>query len=37
MKKIVEAIVDYYQECLNQQLINFKKPDVNQIGKIQVI
>lgn len=33
LKKIVEGIVDYYQECLNQQLTDFKKPDVSQIGK----
>lgn len=33
LKKIVEAIVDYYQECLNQHLVDFKKPDINQIGK----
>ncbi|KAK6631025.1 hypothetical protein RUM44_003197 [Polyplax serrata] len=33
LKKIVEAIVDYYQECLNQHLVDFKKPDINQIAE----
>lgn len=33
LKKIVEAIVDYYQECLNQQLTDFKKPDVGLIAE----
>lgn len=33
LKKIVDYILDYYQECLNQQLSNFSKPDVGKIGK----
>uniref|UniRef100_A0A1B6DZC8 Protein hook n=2 Tax=Clastoptera arizonana TaxID=38151 RepID=A0A1B6DZC8_9HEMI len=32
LKKIVEAIMDYYQECFNQPLSEFGKPDVNKIG-----
>ena len=32
LKKIVEGIVDYYQECLNQHLNDFSKPDVAKIG-----
>ncbi|XP_011687312.1 PREDICTED: protein Hook homolog 3 [Wasmannia auropunctata] len=33
MKKIVEAVVEYYAECLNQQLAGFVKPDANKIGE----
>jgi protein HOOK3 len=32
LKKIVQGIVDYYQECLNQHLTDFNRPDVNKIG-----
>ncbi|PSN52024.1 Protein Hook 3 [Blattella germanica] len=34
LKKIVEGIVDYYQECLNQHLNDFSKPDVVKIEYI---
>ena len=33
LKKIVQGIVDYYQECLNQHLTDFSRPDVVKIGK----
>ncbi|XP_069694315.1 protein Hook homolog 3-like [Periplaneta americana] len=33
LKKILEGIVDYYQECLNQHLTDFSKPDVVKIGE----
>ena len=32
LKKIVEGIDDYYQECLNQHLTDFSRPDVSKIG-----
>ena len=32
LKKIVQGIVDYYQECLNQHLTDFSRPDVIKIG-----
>ena len=32
LKKIVQGIVDYYQECLNQHLTDFSRPDVVKIG-----
>jgi hypothetical protein len=32
LKKIVQGIVDYYQECLNQHLTDFSRLDVNKIG-----
>jgi len=33
LKKIVQGIVDYYQEYLNQHLTDFSRPDVNKIGE----
>ncbi|CAK9806252.1 Protein Hook homolog [Anthophora quadrimaculata] len=33
LKKIVEAIMEYYIECLNQQLSGYIKPDANKIGE----
>lgn len=33
LKKIVQGIVDYYQECLNQHLTDFSRPDVVKIGE----
>ncbi|OAD59735.1 Protein Hook like protein [Eufriesea mexicana] len=33
LKKIVEAIMEYYIECLNQQLPGYIKPDANKIGE----
>ncbi|PNF37389.1 Hook-like protein 3 [Cryptotermes secundus] len=33
LKKIVQGIVDYYQECLNQHLTDFNRPDVGEIGE----
>ncbi|XP_058793977.1 protein Hook homolog 3-like [Phymastichus coffea] len=33
LKKIVEAVIEYYVECLNQQLIGYVKPDVQKIGE----
>ncbi|KAG5332467.1 HOOK protein, partial [Acromyrmex charruanus] len=33
MKKIVEAVMEYYVECLNQQLSNYVKPDATKIGE----
>jgi len=32
LKKIVQGIVDYYQECLNLHLTDFSRPDVVKIG-----
>jgi len=32
LKKIVQRIVDYYQECLNQHLTDFSRDDVVKIG-----
>jgi hypothetical protein len=32
LKKIVQGIVEYYQECLNQHLTDFSRPDVGEIG-----
>lgn len=32
MKKIVEAVMEYYVECLNQQLSGYGKPDATKIG-----
>ncbi|KAL0133742.1 hypothetical protein PUN28_001009 [Cardiocondyla obscurior] len=32
MKKIVEAVIEYYMECLNQQLTGYIKPDATKIG-----
>jgi heme exporter protein D len=32
LKKIVQGFVDYYQECLNQHLTDFSRPDVFKIG-----
>jgi protein HOOK3 len=34
LKKIVQGIVDYYQECLNQHLTDFSRPDVVKIGNM---
>ncbi|XP_071571680.1 protein Hook homolog 3 [Temnothorax nylanderi] len=33
MKKIVEAVMEYYVECLNQQLSGYAKPDASKIGE----
>ncbi|XP_070164558.1 protein Hook homolog 3 [Polyergus mexicanus] len=33
MKKIVEAVMEYYLECLNQQLSGYVKPDAIKIGE----
>lgn len=33
MKKIVEAVMEYYMECLNQQLSGYVKPDAIKIGE----
>ncbi|XP_011162542.1 protein Hook homolog 3 [Solenopsis invicta] len=33
MKKIVEAVMEYYVECLNQQLTGYVKPDATKIGE----
>ncbi|XP_024885473.1 protein Hook homolog 3 [Temnothorax curvispinosus] len=33
MKKIVEAVMEYYVECLNQQLSGYAKPDAGKIGE----
>jgi len=33
MKKIVEAVMEYYVECLNQQLSGYVKPDATRIGE----
>ncbi|XP_034945483.1 protein Hook homolog 3 [Chelonus insularis] len=33
LKKIVEAVMEYYSECLNQPLVNFIKPDASKIGE----
>lgn len=33
LKKIVQGIVDYYQECINLHLTDFSKPDVVKIGE----
>lgn len=32
LKKILEQVLDYYQEYFNQPLVDFKKPDVTKIG-----
>lgn len=32
LKKIVETVMDYYVECLNQQLSGYIKPDAIKIG-----
>ncbi|XP_077261467.1 hook microtubule tethering protein [Temnothorax americanus] len=33
VKKIVEAVMEYYVECLNQQLSGYAKPDAGKIGE----
>nr|XP_003706672.1 PREDICTED: protein Hook homolog 3 [Megachile rotundata] len=33
LKKIVEAVMEYYIECLNQQLSGYIKPDATKIGE----
>lgn len=33
LKKIIEAVIEYYVECLNQQLLGFAKPDATKIGE----
>ncbi|XP_015599501.1 protein Hook homolog 3 [Cephus cinctus] len=33
LKKIVEAVTEYYVECLNQQLAGYVKPDATKIGE----
>ncbi|XP_023290822.1 protein Hook homolog 3 [Orussus abietinus] len=33
LKKIVEAVMEYYVECLNQQLSGYAKPDATKIGE----
>jgi hypothetical protein len=32
LKKIVQGIVEYYQEYLSQHLTDFSRPDVGEIG-----
>ncbi|KAK0173811.1 hypothetical protein PV328_006955 [Microctonus aethiopoides] len=33
LKKIVEAVMEYYSECLNQPLSGYIKPDASKIGE----
>ncbi|KZC10839.1 PREDICTED: protein Hook homolog [Dufourea novaeangliae] len=33
LKKIIEAVMEYYIECLNQQLSGYVKPDATRIGE----
>ncbi|XP_015518663.1 protein Hook homolog 3 [Neodiprion pinetum] len=33
LKKIIEAVTEYYVECLNQQLSGYVKPDATKIGE----
>ncbi|XP_053988157.1 protein Hook homolog 3 [Hylaeus anthracinus] len=33
LKKIIEAVMEYYIECLNQQLSGYIKPDASKIGE----
>ncbi|XP_076298403.1 hook microtubule tethering protein [Lasioglossum baleicum] len=33
LKKIIEAVIEYYIECLNQQLSGYVKPDATRIGE----
>lgn len=33
LKKIIEAVTEYYVECLNQQLSGYIKPDATKIGE----
>jgi protein HOOK3 len=33
LKKIIEAVTEYYVECLNQQLSGYVKPDAQKIGE----
>ena len=33
LKKLIEAVTEYYIECLNQQLSAFVKPDAAKIGE----
>lgn len=33
LKKIIEAVTEYYVECLNQQLSGYVKPDAAKIGE----
>lgn len=33
LKKIVEVVIEYYIECLNQQLLDYVKPDATKIGE----
>ncbi|XP_078042358.1 hook microtubule tethering protein [Augochlora pura] len=33
LKKIIEAVIEYYVECLNQQLSGYVKPDATRIGE----
>ncbi|XP_018566507.1 protein hook [Anoplophora glabripennis] len=33
LKKIVEAVVEYYQDVLSQQILEIGRPDVNKIGE----
>ncbi|XP_076245826.1 hook microtubule tethering protein [Calliopsis andreniformis] len=33
LKKIIEAVMEYYIECLNQQLSGYVKPDATKIGE----
>ncbi|XP_015116796.1 protein Hook homolog 3 [Diachasma alloeum] len=34
LKKIVEAVMEYYSECLNQPLSGYVKPDASKIGEL---
>lgn len=33
LKKIIEAVTEYYVECLNQPLAGYVKPDAQKIGE----
>ncbi|XP_044016179.1 protein Hook homolog 3 [Aphidius gifuensis] len=33
LKKIIEAVIEYYSECLNQPLSGYIKPDATKIGE----
>ncbi|XP_016838920.1 protein Hook homolog 3 [Nasonia vitripennis] len=34
LKKIIEAVTEYYVECLNQPLAGYVKPDAQKIGEL---
>ena len=33
LKKIIESVIDYYNECLSQPLSGYVKPDAQRIGE----